>query len=188
MKTSLAVLAAATLALTACSASDEPAKEATVTKTAAPTAEPAVEEEPEVEETGPVEGEDGVIYYDEEVGAIVEYGSTWTWPNGLSITVEEDGTYKTGSQYKATMKNGTNGPVDTSTAGVTVECGLDEADWFYDGEAPERPSVTVLPGKSKSWTEAWDAKGDCIYSIQPDLDQESVHFVSADYPGLTDGH
>lgn len=181
MKTTLALIAAATLTLglTACSGDPEPAKTVTKTQDSTP-ADVETADEPAPTSSGPTEGQDGVLHYEEGNQAIVEFGSTWTWPSGLSITVDEDSAYKDGVQFKATMKNGTDGAYDTSTPGVTVECNAEDVDGFYDGEAPERPGVNLLPGKSKTWTEAWDGSGECFYIIQPDFDEESVMFVSGD--------
>lgn len=202
-RTIIALTATATLALTACGGGDsEPTATKTVTQDATPSAEKASESDPQKsaddakreamddfdpDEGQPVEGEAGVLYYDEGNEAVLTYGSTYTWPSGLSITVDEAGEYKGGTQYKATMKNGTDGPFDVSLPGVSVECDAEELEPFYDEGAPERPAVTLMPGKSKTWTEAWDGKGDCMYWIQPDFDQESVYFVDDSYALEDDG-
>lgn len=191
MKTSTFSLAAAVvLALGACGSGDsEPAEPKTVTETAsADSADDGAADTAEGESgAGTVEGEGGVVYYDEGVEAVIEYGNTYTWPSGLSINVEEAGAYKSGTQYKATMKNGTGKPYDVSMPGVSVECDAEELEPFYEDGAPERPAITLMPGKSKTWTEAWDGSGDCMYWIQPDMDEESVYFVSEDYADMDDG-
>ena len=99
------------------------------------------------------------------------FGSTATWPDGVSITVSKPMPFKP-SEYAAvgtkapkyvavevTLKNGSKAPVEAMSASLRGTSGDAEAEPVFDGERSTLPSSRVMPGKSLKWRQAFGQPG-----------------------------
>ena len=107
--------------------------------------------------------------------AAEKFGSTATWPDGVSLTVSQPKPFKP-SQFAAgvesakkfvvvdvTLKNGSKAPVESSLAFLRATSGDAEAEGVFDSEKGiEMPSSRVMPGKSLKWRQAFGQPGSDI--------------------------
>lgn len=103
------------------------------------------------------------------------FGSTATWPDGVSITVSKPMPFKP-SEYAAvgtkapkyvavevTLKNGSKAPVESSMASLRATSGDQEAESVFDSaKGIEMSSSRVLPGKSLKWRQVFGQPGSDI--------------------------
>lgn len=128
---------------------------------------------------------------------IAAYGDTYTYTDGLAISVSKVGTY-TPSQYAAgthpgdeavtlmvKITNGTKKPFDTSLVGVNVKAGADGAatEQIFDDTSGIGFSGTVVSGATATAKFRYDipkgATGKLDIEVQPDsgLEYTSWHWV-----------
>lgn len=129
--------------------------------------------------------------------ATAAYGDTYTYTDGLAITVSHVAKY-TPSQYAAgthpgdeavvlTVKitNGTKKPFDTALVGVNVKAGADGAatENIYDDTSGTGFSGTIVPGSTATAKFGYDipkgAAGKLDIEVQPDsgLEYDSWHWI-----------
>ena len=150
MKRTLALIAAPILAVTlaACSSSDssDAAEEVVVTE------QTQSEEETEVVE--------------ETTDGNPTFGDTYTWPDGLSITISQPEEF-TPSEYMGdiydleagtpikfivTATNGTDTDLEAFGIDTQMSSGGKQSEAIFDSEAGiDMPTVTILPGNSLEW-------------------------------------
>jgi hypothetical protein len=97
------------------------------------------------------------------------FGSTFTWPDGIAVTVSKPAPYtpsssaakQTGDKkfisVETTLKNGTKAPIEASQFYAKATTGDREAHEVFDsGQGMGgSPSSTILPGKELKWKTAW---------------------------------
>lgn len=131
--------------------------------------------------------------------ATAAYGDTYTYTDGLAITVSHVAKY-TPSQYAAgthpgdeavvlTVKitNGTKKPFDTTLVGVNVKAGADGAatEKIYDDTSGIGFSGTIVPGSTATARFGFDipkgAAGKLDIEVQPDsgLEYDSWHWIGS---------
>lgn len=123
------------------------------------------------------------------------FGDTYTWDNGLAVTISEPETYEP-SEYAAgtvegqdnvtleiTVTNDTTEDVESSMFMITVSSGGSEASEIFDTEGGiEFPTSTILPGKSLTWNVAYSVADtndiQVTFDNVIDFEAEKVHFTS----------
>ncbi len=127
------------------------------------------------------------------MGAQATFGQTYTYTDGLAVTVSKPAPYKP-SQYAAcdkasayvmftmTLKNGTGKAFDPAVFHQTVQSGSAEAGSCFDSgkDIGGSPNTKLLNGRTVIWKVAYgvaDAK-DIVMEVTPSFDYDSVIFAS----------
>lgn len=121
---------------------------------------------------------------------MLRFGGTYTWADGLAITVGAPTAYTPPTDQKDrgkafvsmtyTLTNDSEQAFVYSTGGITKEItsGGERGHQIADIELPERPQISLVPGQSASWQEAYGvetAKGITLtYAVTSE--QEPVRF------------
>lgn len=172
--------------LTACDDNEgtiTPAQSETVaTEEAADDTEIATEEEAEANDAA-----------DEVTSNNPTFGDTYTWPDGLAVTVSapevvEPSEYAAGTvdgqenlAFTITVSNGTSEDVESSMILLTVVSAGHEASEIIDTDW-EYPTSTILPGKDLTWKVAYSVADPADLQVTVDnvidFDSPKVHFTN----------
>ena len=179
-----AILAAFPLAitLTACATTDtgtttKPVEETTVTQS---------NDETTVEET-----------IEEPANSNPTFGDTYTWPDGLSITISQPEEF-TPSEYMGdiydleagtpikfivTATNGTDTDLEAFSIDTQMSSGGKQSEAIFDSEAGiDMPTVTILPGNSLEWSIGFivadPSNMQLSVSDVMNFDSEKIHFTN----------
>lgn len=123
-----------------------------------------------------------------------DFGTAYTWADGLSITVGAPKPYKP-NQYAAgvekgkdavvlsvTLVNNTGRPFDPAMVSVTAQSGNEEATQIFDsGNGVEgSPSTKVLNGREVAFKVAFSVadRDDVVLEVRADWEHDSVLFSS----------
>lgn len=121
------------------------------------------------------------------------FGDTWTWDDGLSVTLSEPAPYEPSYEevteydqaivFEVTVENGTGSEYDPSMIMLSASSGGQEADTAYDSAngLEGAPSTTMLDGQSTTFQYGFGVADpdDVTVEIQDfDFDRQSVIFVS----------
>lgn len=127
-----------------------------------------------------------------EPGGVAKFGKTYTWTDGLSVTVSAPAPY-TPSQYAAgvtkgvpnvvvgiTIVNKTKAPFDPVLFHVTAQSGNEEAKKIFDTNVGTTPTTKVLPGREVTFKMAFSAPApnDMVLEVTPSFDHDSVIYTS----------
>ena len=129
----------------------------------------------------------------------LKFGSTYTWDDGLSVTVSKGVPFKP-SQYAAvgkkaaaylkytiTIVNKTGKPYDPALFTTSVQSGDKEAEKVYDSEGNLGlpPSTKVLNGRQSTFTVGFGVSDpkDIVMEVSPGFDYESILYSSAGSSG-----
>ena len=179
-----AILAAFPLAitLTACATTDtgtttKPVEETTVTQS---------NDETTVEET-----------IEEPANTNPTFGDTYTWPDGLSITISQPEEFTpseymgdiydleagTPIKFTVTATNGTDEDLEAFGIDTQMSSGGKQSEAIFDSEAGiDMPTVTILPGNSLEWNIGFIVAdpADMQLSVSDvmNFDSEKVHFTN----------
>lgn len=180
MKKHLAIAALVVLPLAGCGATTGVAGSSTADAgaTSAPKAENA-----DAEAT--TDGSDGTV----------KFGKTFTWDDGLAVTVTAPKKFKP-SEYAAmdpgkgtpvlmqvTIKNGSKKPFDAGVFTSTVQSNEEEASTIFDSsqKIEGAPSTKLLAGKTVKFKIAYKVLNpkDIVMEVSPDfLEHDAVIFTS----------
>lgn len=146
---------------------------------AAGEAEVAPEPEPEPVDEGP---------------AVLSFGQTFTYENGVSLTVGAPGPY-TPSEYAMdvaaphvvvfpiTIVNGSSAPIDPAMWYATVQSQNVEAEKVYDSEAlGDEPSTSLLPGREAAFKVGYGVgdPADLVMEVTPGMmEYQDVLYTNA---------
>ena len=188
MKRTLALIAAPILAisLTACDSSDS--NDATVEET-------VVTEQTQSEEEVVTEEETEVV--EETTDGNPTFGDTYTWPDGLSITISQPEEF-TPSEYMCdiydleagtpikfivTATNGTDTDLEAFGIDTQMSSGGKQSEAIFDSEAGiDMPTVTILPGNSLEWNIGFivadPSNMQLSVSDVMNFDSEKIHFTN----------
>ncbi len=118
------------------------------------------------------------------------FGSTYTWTDGLSVTIGEAQPY-TPSEWAAADEadhyvvfdvhviNNTGAPWDPFLFHATIQSANQEGSSVYDSEQlPPEPSTKLLDGREAQFQIAYGVvdPADLVLEVSPDWDHESVIF------------
>lgn len=103
----------------------------------------------------------------EGTAGVLTFGSTANFDGGLSVAVAAPVEYTPGEYaagtgdgtpmtFEVTLTNGTEEPFDPSLFYMTVSSGGAEASSIFDGDLPDAPSTSILPGASATFLVAYD--------------------------------
>lgn len=189
MKRTAAVIAAPLILMLGLTACDDnkgtitPAQSETVaTEEATDDTETATEEEAEANDTA-----------DEVTSSNPTFGDTYTWPDGLAVTISapevvEPSEAAAGTvdgqenlSFTITVTNGTGEDIESSMIMLTVVSGGHEASEIFDTDW-EYPTSTILPGKDLTWKVAYSVADPSDLQITVDnvidFGSPKVHFTS----------
>ncbi|MBO1759331.1 MULTISPECIES: DUF4352 domain-containing protein [unclassified Dermacoccus] len=109
------------------------------------------------------------------------FGSTFTWDDGVAITISKPQPFQP-SPYAAsdtkfkkfvivdvTLKNGSKEPYNAMTLTTTATSGDKQSDGAFDTEkGVDLPTADILPGKTLTWKQAYgvDATGDLVIAVE----------------------
>ena len=123
--------------------------------------------------------------------ADVAFGETYTYENGLAVSVSEPEAYMPSATsvnggepdfvtFTVTVVNGSTGDIASSDVFVTVQSGGGEAGEVMDPDAGivGAPAEVVAPGGDRSWPLAFGvlSAGDVLVRVQPGIDVDPVSF------------
>ena len=103
--------------------------------------------------------------------AAEKFGSTATWPDGVSLTISKPQPFKPSEHaagvdgvrkfavVEVTLSNGSSAPIEASNALLRATSGNGEAGTVFDGDRSTLPTSRVLPGKSLKWRQAFGQPG-----------------------------
>lgn len=123
------------------------------------------------------------------------FGQTWTWDDGLAITVSAPTEYaateyaagtvdgQSNIAFTVTVTNGTDEDISALFMTVQVVSGGKEGSQIFDTEGgSDIPTADILPGETLSWTQAFSVvdPADIRVSVENslDFDSEAVHFTN----------
>lgn len=131
---------------------------------------------------------------DEPEDSVLSFGDTFTYDDGLSVTVGKPAKYTpspyaagykkgdTALRFNVTIVNKTGKPFDPSMAYSTLQSGNNEADEIYDSENDLNgaPSTKVLDGREVTWDIGYScpAPNDLVLEIQPSFEYDSALYSS----------
>lgn len=162
----------------------------TVTETVSVPADDAPDTGPESEpEPAPPDG-----------GSVTEgqiaFGETWTWEDGIAVTVSEPEPYETSSsgvggeafedavRFDVTIENGTDAPLELFAVLASVQSGTSTGDQIFDSanNVSGSPGNTLLAGRSVEFPIAFGVEDpeDLVLQITPGWDHDDAFFVSGD--------
>lgn len=152
----------------------------TVTAVAAEDAEPE-EEEPEADPEP--EADSGEI----------AFGETWTWDDGVSVTVSEPEAYTPGEYsfggegydehvlFTVTVANESGAGIDLNLFTVSVQSGRTEGEQIFDSEngVDGSPMTTLLDGRDVEFIVAFGIEDpdDIVMQLAPTFDHDDAYFV-----------
>lgn len=183
MKRKMTVLAAITGVTLAASITGCATESGTVTKNDGTQSEAAVETVTETEQSAEPESSNP------------HFGDTYTWPDGLEVTISQPVEYtpseyavgavegETALAYDVTITNGTKEDVESLGINFTVASGGQEGTAIFDTDGGvEMPTSTILPGKSLTWKIAYSVADPTDVQISvdnlTDFSSPKVHFTS----------
>ncbi len=117
-------------------------------------------------------------------GGSKAFGSTFTWADGVAVTVGKPTSFKpsdtaavTNTSVKSfvkvdiTLKNGSDKPVEAMMLTTRATSGDQDAEKVFDSEKGiDTPTSKVLPGKSLKWSEAYEKPGnDFVLTVDWDF-------------------
>lgn len=177
------------LLLSACGTEGTPQADAptvTVTETVTAPADDA-EDEAEADPTEEKVESDG----DSSEGE-ASFGDTWTWGDGLEVTVSKPGAFKPG-EYSAggegydqhvkstvTIDNKTGEPFDASLVFSTVQSGTSEGEEVFDEGLDGSPSTTLLDGRTVDFVAGFGVEDpdDLVLELTPSFDHDAAIFTN----------
>lgn len=147
---------------------------------ASPEAEPTTAPE-ETSEAAPTEEEDAK-----------PFGSSWTWDDGLAITVSKPKDYKPSEyagqegytkyvMFDVTLVNKSSKAWDPSLFFATLQSGNEEAPEIYDSaKLKDRPSTKLLKGREVTFQIAFAVKDpkDLVLEVTPDFEHNAALYQS----------
>lgn len=178
------VLIAATATLGACTSAGPATDEAPVGVNRPTTTAPAAETPaPAAETPTPTPTDDGTA----------KFGKTYTWTDGLSVTVTTPKAYKPGEyaagadQFKSsvvftvTVVNKTGKPYDPSIFMLSMQSGNEEASQIFDSQnnLGGSPSTKILNGREAKFKAAFNVANpkDLVLEVTPGFEYDSVIFT-----------
>ncbi|MCT1458490.1 hypothetical protein M3G03_02855 [Aestuariimicrobium sp. p3-SID1156] len=121
------------------------------------------------------------------------FGSSWTWEDGLSITVSKPKDYKpnvyaAGTEgftkfvvFDVTLVNKSTKTWDPSMFSASMQSGNEEASEVYDyGKLKERPNTKLLKGREVTFQIAFGVKDpkDLVLEVTPDWERKPALYHS----------
>lgn len=182
--TALAALAAASLALTACSAVEAADAPPPSSSDVTPSPWTPSEPEPTAEELEEVPDDLGPV--------IASFGEDWTYEDGITVKVSDPVAF-TPSEYAAggenhqhhvkftvTLTNGSTAALDPTLAFDSVSSGGGEGDAVFDDGLDGSPMTTLIPGRSVSYDVGYGVAdpSDIVFEMSPTWDHEPAIFTT----------
>lgn len=199
------VLPVSALLLSACGTDGAPQADAptvTVTETVtapaddgeaevAEEAKAAKEEKAAEEEAAPEPTEEVEPEGDTSEGQ-ASFGDTWTWEDGLEITVSEPEAFKPGEysaggegydshvKFDVTIENKSGEPFDASLVYLTMQSGTSEGEEVFDDGLEGSPSTTLLDGRKVTFTSGFGVEdpSDLVLEVTPDFEYDAALFTN----------
>lgn len=120
------------------------------------------------------------------------FGSSWTWDDGLSITVSKPKDYKPSEysgqegytkyvMFDVTLVNKSTKAWDPSIFFATLQSGNEEAPEIYDSaKLKDRPSTKLLKGREVTFQIAFAVKDpkDLVLEVTPDFEHNAALYQS----------
>lgn len=186
--TALAALPILALGLAACD--DDKGTVTPAQSEAAAVAEAETDTEVATEEEGAADSA-----ADEVTTTNPTFGDTYTWPDGLAVTISEPADFtptenaagqvegQANLAYDITVTNGTSEDIDAAMITLTVSSGGQQSGPIFDTEGgTEMPTATILPGKSLTWKVVYSVADPSDVQITVDnvidFDSDKVHFTN----------
>ena len=120
-------------------------------------------------------------------------GDTYTWPDGLAVTISQPVEYtpsesaagtvdgQANLRFEVTVVNGTSEDVEASMILLTVSSGGRQADEVIDSDW-EFPTATILPGNDLTWNVTYSVADPDDLQVTVDnvidFESEKVHFTN----------
>ena len=199
MKTSLMAVAAATLLLTACSPTNATAPSETPEGATSP---PATQAAPTASATAEASAAATETTSPAATAAIggLSFGDTYTWPNGLAVTISKPKVFKpsqfaaadvgtdksvksqTNLMFNVRVVNNTGKPFEQIGFYFTMQSGNAESEQIFDSETKLEgaPSDTLLKGRTSEFKVGFRVKdpNDLAMNVMPEVAYKPATFRS----------
>lgn len=129
-----------------------------------------------------------------EAPSTPQFGETYSWDDGLEMTVSKPTAYKPSDSaagtekfknflvFQVTIKNGSKEKFEPGLATISVSSGDEEGQEVFDSAKgiESAPSTSVQPGRSAKWKVVFAVKDpkDLTMDAAPDFTRESITFTS----------
>ena len=129
-----------------------------------------------------------------EAPSTPQFGETYSWDDGLEMTVSKPTAYKPSPSaagtdrfknflmFQITIKNGSKEKFEPGPTTISVSSGDEEGQevFDYDKGIESAPSTSVRPGRSTKWKVAFAVKDpkDLTMDAAPDFTREPITFTS----------